>query len=260
VEKERASLVSMNMRLQQQSVEKDDMNAKSLSTILHLKQLSEKLEEEKEALERNLKSAQQLALAARLAANAKARVEEEAMKEKDVAYEEVEHLKLSLAALRKEKDALGGQLAIAVSKVDTSMSEMSDIKNRCDELVALAAEKDEEMQKLEEALVVAKKDAIDAAQKAAVAEAQSKCSLGSGGSISKFETVFTAEELTIQVNQLKSRLVCPVCNTRDKKVIITRCRHMFCRNCVAATYEGRNRKCPSCGIRFDKKDVEDVWF
>lgn len=264
MEKERASLVSMNMRLQQQSVEKDDMNAKSLSTILHLKQLSEKLEEEKEALEKNLKSAQQLALAARLAANAKARVEEEAMKEKDVAYEEVEQMKLSLMSLQKEKDALGGQLAIAVSKVESGMSEMSDIKNRCDELVALTAEKDEQVQKLEEALVVAKKDAVHAAQKAAAAQAQLKVGIGSGsgsgGSNSKFESVFTAEELTIQVNQLKSRLACPVCNTRDKKVIITRCRHMFCRHCVAATCDARNRKCPSCNIRFDKKDVEDVWF
>lgn len=255
VEKERASLVSMNMRLQQQSVEKDDMNAKSLSTILHLKQLSEKLEEEKDALEKNLKSAQQLALAARLAANAKARVEEEAMKEKDVAYEEVEQLKLLLESMQKEKDLLGGQLAVANSKVESSMAEMSDIKNRCDELVAAMAEKSLEVQKLEEALVVAKKDVIDAAQRAAEAQAQAR---GPGGS--KFESSFTAEELTIQVNQLKSRICCPVCNTRDKKVIIARCRHMFCRTCVAKSLEGRNRKCPSCGIRFDKKDVEDVWF
>ena len=65
-------------------MEKDDMNAKSLSTILHLKQVSEQLEQEKDILEKKLKGTQQLALAARIAANAKERVEEEALREKEV--------------------------------------------------------------------------------------------------------------------------------------------------------------------------------
>jgi len=254
-EKERASLVSMNMRLQQQTVEKDDMNAKSLSTILHLKQLSEQLEQEKDILEKNLKSAQQLALAARLAANAKARVEEEAMREKDASQEEAKQLLSALESLQKEKEALEAELAVTQAQMESSKSDMGGIRKRCDELVAASVENDQEKRRLEEALVVAKKDAIDAVQKAATAQVQARGSAGS-----KFDSEFTAEELTIQVNQLKSRLACPVCNTRDKKVIITRCRHMFCRHCVATSLEGRNRKCPSCGLRFDKKDVEDVWF
>ena len=253
VEKERASLVTMNMRLQQQSVEKDDMNAKSLSSILQLKQMCEKLDEEKNALQKSLKSAQQLALAARLAANAKARVEEEVTKEKAEAHEECEKMRVTIENLQKEKDSVSAELAICKSKVESSMSEMEGIKTRCDELANEIAVRDEEKQKLEESLVVAKQEAIDAVKKAAAIEVKAR---GNGA----FNSEFTAEELTIQVNSLKSRLACPVCNTRDKKVIITRCRHMFCRSCVAANLEGRNRKCPSCGIRFDKKDVEDVWF
>lgn len=245
----------MNMRLQQQSIEKDDMNAKSLSTILHLKQITEKLEEEKDSLEKNLKSAQQLALAARLAANAKTRVEEEAMREKADIEEQMKQLQSSIDTLEKDKNDLQEKLAISNAKVESYMSQMNEMKKRLDELVSTKLDKEQRYQKMEEELVIAKKDLIDAAQKAATAQSQAGDSSGS-----KFETSFTAEELTIQVNQLKSRLACPVCNTRDKKVIITRCRHMFCRNCVAANLEGRNRKCPSCGIKFDKKDVEDVWF
>lgn len=60
------------------------MNAKSLSTILHLKQLSEQLVEQKDILEKKLKGTQQLEIAARLAANAKERVEEEATREMEV--------------------------------------------------------------------------------------------------------------------------------------------------------------------------------
>jgi E3 ubiquitin-protein ligase BRE1 len=65
-------------------MEKDDMNAKSLSTILHLKSLTEQAEKEKEAREQEAKSYEQVSLAARLAENAKERVAEEALKEKKV--------------------------------------------------------------------------------------------------------------------------------------------------------------------------------
>jgi regulator of sirC expression with transglutaminase-like and TPR domain len=60
------------------------MNAKSLSTILHLKSLAEQLTQEKEILDQKSKSSAQLALAARLAANAKERLEEEVLREKKV--------------------------------------------------------------------------------------------------------------------------------------------------------------------------------
>ena len=73
-----------NARLLKQSTEKDDMNAKSLSTILHLKHLTEQYEHEKALLEQEAKSAGQVSLAARLATNAKERVAEEALKEQKV--------------------------------------------------------------------------------------------------------------------------------------------------------------------------------
>ena len=56
------------------------MNAKSLSTILHLKSTTEKLVGEHDHLETQIS---QLALAARLATNAKDRVSEELLKEKN---------------------------------------------------------------------------------------------------------------------------------------------------------------------------------
>lgn len=73
-----------NARLLKQSSDKDDMNAKSLSTILHLKQRNEELEKENDVLKQKVQAAQQLSLAARLASNAKDRVGEEALKEKEV--------------------------------------------------------------------------------------------------------------------------------------------------------------------------------
>jgi E3 ubiquitin-protein ligase BRE1 len=78
--------MKLNARLIKQCVEKDEMNAKSLSTILQLKQLSEQLEREKELIEKKLKGIEQLALAARLATNAKERVAEEISREKEVCF------------------------------------------------------------------------------------------------------------------------------------------------------------------------------
>ena len=60
------------------------MNAKSLSTILHLKSLTEQYEQEKTVRELEAKSVEQISLAARLAAHAKDRVTEESLKEKKV--------------------------------------------------------------------------------------------------------------------------------------------------------------------------------
>jgi E3 ubiquitin-protein ligase BRE1 len=88
-EKERDDLLETNVRLLKQNMEKDDMNAKSLSTILHLKSLTEQAEKDKQAQEQEAKSAEQVALAARLAENAKDRVAEEALKEKKVSEETV---------------------------------------------------------------------------------------------------------------------------------------------------------------------------
>ena len=73
-----------NARLLKHSSDKDDMNAKSLSTILHLKQRNEELEKENAIIKQKAQAAQQLSLAARLASNAKDRVGEEALKEKEV--------------------------------------------------------------------------------------------------------------------------------------------------------------------------------
>ena len=102
-----------------------------------------------------------------------------------------------------------------------------------------------------EALAVSKKETEEARRM------NEQLSKASGGAIVEG---FTAEQLHTQVKHLKSRVHCPVCNVRDKKCILLRCRHMFCKNCVDENIKNRSRKCPACGIRFDTKDVGDIWL
>lgn len=253
-ERERESLHLANSRLLKQAAERDDVNAKSLSTILHLKQLTEQITKERENLEEQVKSSQQVALAARLAANARERVFEEFEKEREGLKSEVKVWEQKYADSAKEKELLESTMLQQKAKMSTLLKDTEKVRQRCDELVAGSSKLETERQSMMESLAVAKREAAEAAK---VSESLSKQSGNGGGSV---PSGFTVEQLNTQVSVLKSRLACPVCNTRDKKCILLRCRHMFCKECVDVNIKNRSRKCPACGGRFDTKDVADVWL
>jgi E3 ubiquitin-protein ligase BRE1 len=253
-EKERDSLNQTNSRLLRQAAEKDEMNAKSLSTILHLKQLTDQITKEKENLEQQVKSAQQLSLAARLAANARERVTEEFEKERKALEAKLNFWEQKCEELAKEKEIADGKLSQQKAQMAGLLKDFKKAKDRCDELASESTSHQEEKQKMMEALAIAQREAVEAAQLSERLAQQS----GSGGG--GLPSRFTAEQLSTQVSVLKQRLVCPVCNHRDKKCILLRCRHMFCRPCVDENIKNRSRKCPACGQRFDTKDVQDVWL
>jgi E3 ubiquitin-protein ligase BRE1 len=250
-EKEKEFLNQMNSRLLKQASEKDEINAKSLSTILHLKQLTEQISKERDNLEQQVKSAEQLALAARLAANARERVAEEFETERKVLEAEVKEWEEKCVNLAKEKALAEGKLMQEKAKMANLIGDAQKARERCEELVSESTKLQEEKQKMAESLAIAKRDATDAANLTQrLAESQG------GGMVAGF----TAEQLNTQVSVLKNRLACPVCNVRDKKCILLRCRHMFCKSCVDENIKNRSRKCPACGGRFDTKDVADVWL
>lgn len=59
---------------------------------------------------------------------------------------------------------------------------------------------------------------------------------------------------------LSAMLKCSTCRLRFKAVIITRCMHLFCRECVDARLANRQRKCPTCGAAFGKDDVSQIFL
>lgn len=63
----------------------------------------------------------------------------------------------------------------------------------------------------------------------------------------------------IEIRQLKRRLKCSVCNENDKEVVIGKCFHLFCHQCVDNNLKARHRKCPGCGVKFDQSDVHTVY-
>lgn len=42
------------------------------------------------------------------------------------------------------------------------------------------------------------------------------------------------------------------------QVVITKCFHLFCSNCIQRNLEIRHRKCPACGAPFGQNDVKEV--
>lgn len=57
-----------------------------------------------------------------------------------------------------------------------------------------------------------------------------------------------------------SMLRCSVCKDRFKHAVITRCYHMFCKECIDENLKSRHRKCPACGEKFGQDDVRVVYF
>jgi E3 ubiquitin-protein ligase BRE1 len=62
--------------------------------------------------------------------------------------------------------------------------------------------------------------------------------------------------LDITLNMLR----CSVCKDRFKEVAITRCFHLFCKECIDENLRNRSRKCPACGEKFGQDDVKQVYF
>lgn len=253
-ERERQSMMESNVRLISQIAEKDEMNAKSLSTILHLKSLTEKLSAEKEILEQQAKSASQLALAARLATNAKERVSEELLKEKQSLEERFAELEKQYMSTKTELGNMSSEWSEASGKMKTKESALANALQRCEELASENEQKREEIRKLVDILSKTEKEATEAKERLSEA-IKSGAALGGDSSSGAY-----VDQLKTQVSVLKSRLACPVCHYRDKECIILRCRHMHCKQCVEERISNRSRKCPTCNVKFSENDVGDIWL
>ncbi|CAI5741930.1 unnamed protein product [Peronospora destructor] len=63
-----------------------------------------------------------------------------------------------------------------------------------------------------------------------------------------------------ELRDLQKLVNCSVCQDRRKDVIISKCFHMFCKECIENNLKSRNRKCPTCKKMFGQDDVKTVWF
>jgi len=65
----------------------------------------------------------------------------------------------------------------------------------------------------------------------------------------------------LELDDLKRKVQCSLCKTREKSVVLTTCMHCYCRECVnEQMLSARNRKCPLCMQRFSDAEVKEVHF
>ncbi|KAH8920247.1 BRE1-domain-containing protein [Atractiella rhizophila] len=67
-------------------------------------------------------------------------------------------------------------------------------------------------------------------------------------------------QLRETTQHLQKLLKCSSCNERFKSHVITRCFHTFCKECIDARIETRQRKCPGCQVAFGVADVQKIYL
>ncbi|OUM69680.1 hypothetical protein PIROE2DRAFT_37965, partial [Piromyces sp. E2] len=77
--------------------------------------------------------------------------------------------------------------------------------------------------------------------------------------LSKYEN-FGDSNLQKQLEEYKALLKCPSCNIKFKNHVLTRCMHVFCKECIDKRIESRQRKCPTCQEPFGKQDIKQIWL
>ncbi|XP_010544588.1 PREDICTED: E3 ubiquitin-protein ligase BRE1-like 1 [Tarenaya hassleriana] len=68
------------------------------------------------------------------------------------------------------------------------------------------------------------------------------------------------QKLRQELGEYKEIIKCKVCHDRPKEVVITKCYHLFCNQCVQKMIGNRQRKCPTCSASFGPNDVKPVYI
>lgn len=68
------------------------------------------------------------------------------------------------------------------------------------------------------------------------------------------------KEIQDELNIYKKLMKCNSCHTREKSVVLLKCMHVFCKECIDIRLETRQRKCPNCTESFSANDVKPIYL
>ncbi|XP_062184470.1 E3 ubiquitin-protein ligase BRE1-like 1 [Phragmites australis] len=68
------------------------------------------------------------------------------------------------------------------------------------------------------------------------------------------------EKLRHEVREYRGILKCGICHDRQKEVVIAKCYHLFCNQCIQKSLGNRQKRCPSCGLSFGVNDVKPIYI
>lgn len=136
------------------------------------------------------------------------------------------------------------KLVDAKHSIDSAHKRNQELQSRCDQLSSQC--ESERKARLEAQRDSAKLKAVKKEKGASASSSSSSGALNSED----------ADMLEITLGMLR----CSVCKDRFKSVAITRCFHLFCKECIDENLRNRQRKCPACGEKFGQDDVTNIFF
>ncbi|KAK3409695.1 hypothetical protein EUGRSUZ_J01791 [Eucalyptus grandis] len=229
---------TQNQHLLHQVTERDDYNIKLVSDSVKIKQAQNSLLSEKQALVKELEQVNLSVESLKL----KISDGEEQMKvylsEAIKCSQEERHSAISLEGAKSELGDAEKELKWLRSASASSEKEYDQIKWDLNEIqMKLDNESREERKKLEEEIVECNKKVAELTAESGEA---------------------AVRRLQDEIKDCRTMLKCSVCLDRPKEVVIVKCFHLFCNQCIQRNLEIRLRKCPGCGTAFGQNDVHLV--
>ncbi|KAI4304847.1 hypothetical protein MLD38_040310 [Melastoma candidum] len=228
---------TQNQHLLQQVTERDDYNIKLVSDSVKAKQAHNSLLSEKQELMKEL----QLVNSSLDSLRSKFTFDEEQLKflraEGMKFSQEDRHLQVILEATRIELADAEKELKWLKSAFASTEKEYNQLETDTKELqMKLDSERDIR-RKIEEEIVEYNRQVAELTAESGEA---------------------TIKRLQDEINDCRTILKCSVCLDRPKEVVIVKCFHLFCNQCIQRNLEIRHRKCPGCGTAFGQNDVRLV--
>ncbi|KAK9122644.1 hypothetical protein Sjap_012246 [Stephania japonica] len=228
---------TQNQHLLKQVTDRDDYNIKLVSESVKAKQVQNVLMSEKQAIAKQLQQVKESQESLRLKiAHSEDQIKSLLM-EAAKASQENRHLSLNIDNAKWELTDAEKELKWLKSAIASSEKELEQNQRKMSEL-----QQDLEIERAEKARLKEELDEVNST----IDQLNS-------------ETGEAAiQRLQDEIKDCKAILKCGVCFDRPKEVVITKCFHLFCSQCIQRNLEIRHRKCPGCGTAFGHHDVRLV--
>ncbi|KAG6433183.1 hypothetical protein SASPL_104791 [Salvia splendens] len=228
---------AQNQHLLTQLTGRDEYNIKLVSESVKARQSQNALLSEKQGLEKQLEqlNGSLEALKSRIAQS------EEQMK---LLHQEIlssiqddRHLAMNLESAKWELVDAEKELKMLKSTISISEKEHEQIQRKIDDIQTELDNERSERKKLDEEMIELNRTVEKLTAETGEAAIQ---------------------KLQDEIKDCKAILKCGVCFDRPKEVVIVKCFHLFCNQCIQRNLEIRHRKCPGCGTAFGQNDVRFV--
>lgn len=240
ISKEFETVQSLNIRLAQQLTEKEDTNLQLVSERVKANHTQQTLSKERELL--NNKIAELRAQNQHTTELLEAQTRKIAILEEQI-KKLTEELKVA-GSLTDQHRATALSLTLACNELRNKVQHVERLNNQLKEVlkqqnVSLGKERSRSDRLSEENLTLKR-------QLEHYTKIESNTSLD--------------QSVQRELNYYKQLVRCSQCNEREKDVVIARCFHTFCKQCVQENLRVRNRKCPRCGKAFGESDVHALFM